>query len=319
MTTGSELLDWNTVKVLQKMNILYHFLLRNRTWQIGILLFVMLAIASCREGSDSGDGEELKGNQKVVILATTTSTQDSGLLDELVPIFEDQTGYVVKVIAVGTGQALKMGESGDADVLLVHAPSAEKILIDNGSAVNRMLVMHNDFVVVGPPADPAGIRGSTDPYQAFSQVSSSYSSFASRGDDSGTHKKELAIWSESGAEPDQESYLETGSGMAATLRIASEKEAYALTDRATYLAQKDTLDLDIMVEGHETLLNLYHVMAVNPETWPLVNQDGAQAWIDFLVSPPTQKEIETFGVEQYGQPLFFPDAGKTETDLVGSQ
>ena len=182
-----------------------------------------------------------------------------------------------------------------------------------------MLVMHNDFVVVGPPADPAGIRGSTDPYQAFSQVSSSHSSFASRGDDSGTHKKELAIWSESGAEPDQESYLETGSGMAATLRIASEKEAYALTDRATYLAQKDTLDLDIMVEGHETLLNLYHVMAVNPETWPLVNQDGAQAWIDFLVSPPTQKEIETFGVEQYGQPLFFPDAGKTETDLVGSQ
>jgi tungstate transport system substrate-binding protein len=294
-------------------------MLRNRAWQKSILLIVMLAFASCREGSDSGKDEELRGNQKVIILATTTSTQDSGLLDVLVPIFEDQTGYYVKVIAVGTGQALKMGESGDADVLLVHAPSAEKVLIDNGSAVNRLLVMHNDFVVVGPPADPAGIRGSTDPYQAFTQVSSSHSSFASRGDDSGTHKKELAIWSEAGAGPDQEKYLETGSGMAATLRIASEKEAYALTDRATYLAQKDTIDLDIMVEGHETLLNLYHVMAVNPETWPLVNQEGAQAWIDFLVSQSTQKEIEIFGVEQYGQPLFFPDAGKTETELLGSQ
>ncbi len=287
------------------------------TWYLGRLLFLLFTVTACQEGRETTtlSGNKPTGSQKVIILATTTSTQDSGLLDVLVPIFEDQSGYVVKVIAVGTGQALRMGESGDADVMLVHAPAAEKVLIENGSAIDRRLIMHNDFVVVGPPEDPAGIRGFSDPYLAFSTITSSGSSFASRGDDSGTHKKELSIWNEAGAVPNETRYLESGQGMAATLRIASEKTAYTLTDRATFLAQEDTLDLDIMVEGHGSLLNLYHVMAVNPERWTLVNEEGARAWMDFLDSDTTQKEIGSFGVEEYGQPLFYPDAGKIESEL----
>jgi len=280
------------------------------------LILLLITITACRINAESG--EESKGNREVIILATTTSTQDSGLLDFLVPKFEEQSGYFVKVIAVGTGQALKMGEAGNADVLLVHAPAAEKVLIENGSAIDRRLVMHNDFVIVGPPSDMARIFGTSDPSLAFSNISSSGSSFASRGDDSGTHKKELAIWSQSDADPEGPGYLESGSGMAATLRIASEKNAYTLTDRATYLAQRKTLNLDILVEGHGSLLNLYHVMVVNPERWPLVNGDGAWAWVEFLVSDATQGEIETFGIEKYGQPLFYPDAGRTESDLLGN-
>ncbi|MGB3716748.1 MAG: substrate-binding domain-containing protein [Candidatus Promineifilaceae bacterium] len=286
-------------------------------WHLGQFLFLLFIVTACQEGRETTpfSGNEPTGIQKVIILATTTSTQDSGLLDVLVPIFEDQSGYVVKVIAVGTGQALRMGESGDADVMLVHAPAAEKVLIENGSAIDRRLIMHNDFVVVGPPDDPAGIRGLSEPYLAFSRITSSSSSFVSRGDDSGTHKKELSIWSEVGAIPDKTRYLESGQGMATTLRIASEKTAYTLTDRATFLAQADTLDLDIMIEGHGSLLNLYHVMAVNPERWSFVNEKGARVWMDFLVSETTQKEIGSFGVEEFGQPLFYPDAGKTESDL----
>ncbi len=278
---------------------------------------MLFMVTACQEGKETNtlSGDKPKGNQKVIILATTTSTQDSGLLDVLVPLFEEQSGYVVKVIAVGTGQALRMGESGDADVMLVHAPAAEKVLIENGSAIDRRLIMHNDFVIVGPPDDPAGIRGLSDPYLAFSKITSSGSSFISRGDDSGTHKKELRIWSEAGPVPDETRYLESGQGMATTLRIASEKTAYALTDRATFLTQADTLDLDIMIEGHGSLLNLYHVMAVNPERWSLVNEEGARAWMDFLASDATQMEIGTFGLEEFGQPLFYPDAGKTESDL----
>jgi tungstate transport system substrate-binding protein len=286
---------------------------RDPMWLLIGLLVLLLSITACSQ--QGNNEEEAEVGQKVIILATTTSTQDSGLLDVLVPIFEDQSGYFVKVIAVGTGQALKMGEAGNADVLLVHAPAAEKVLIDNGSAIDRELVMHNDFVIVGPSADPAGIRGSGDPYLAFLAVSDSGSRFVSRGDDSGTHKKELKIWDESGVDPQSSEYLESGSGMAATLRIASEKEAYTLTDRATYLSQRDTLDLDILVEGHATLLNLYHVMAVNPENWPLVNNEGARAWSEFLRADATQKEIGLFGVEEFGQTLFYPDAGKTEDDF----
>ena len=282
-------------------------------WLLIGLLVLLLSITACSQ--QGNNEEEVEVDQKVIILATTTSTQDSGLLDVLVPIFEDQSGYFVKVIAVGTGQALKMGEAGDADVLLVHAPAAEKVLIDNGSAIDRQLVMHNDFVIVGPSADLAGIRGSGDPYLAFLAISDSGSPFISRGDDSGTHKKELKIWDESGVDPQSAEYLESGSGMAATLRIASEKEAYTLTDRATYLSQRDTLDLDILVEGHATLLNLYHVMAVNPENWPLVNNEGARAWSEFLRADATQEQIGLFGVEEFGQTLFYPDAGKTEDDF----
>jgi tungstate transport system substrate-binding protein len=237
------------------------------------------------------------------------------LLDELVPIFEEQSGYNVKVIAVGTGQALRMGEEGNADVMLVHAPSAELVLIENGSAVDRRLVMHNDFVIVGPPADPAGVRGIQAPENALKAIAESGASFVSRADDSGTHKMELSLWEKAGLSPDFDHYIESGQGMGATLRIASEKDAYSLTDRATFLSQQDTLGLDILVEGDAALLNVYHVMSVNPERWPAVNAEGALAWSEFLVSKETQERIAAFGVEAFGQPLFFPDAGKSESDL----
>ena len=250
-----------------------------------------------------------------IILATTTSTQDSGLLDELIPMFEDQSGYIVKVIAVGTGQALKMGQDGNADILLVHAPDAEKVLIENGSAIDRRLMMHNDFVLVGPADDPAGIQGMKVPENALKWIGESEVVFVSRGDDSGTHKKELSLWAQAGTEPEGEWYLESGQGMGATLRIASEKGAYTLTDRATYLSQRETLDLAILLEGDSSLLNIYHVMRVNPREWPNVNEDGALALSDFLTSAEGQALIRTFGVETFGQPLFFPDAGYTEADL----
>ena len=250
-----------------------------------------------------------------IILATTTSTQDSGLLDELIPVFEDQSGYIVKVIAVGTGQALKMGQDGNADILLVHAPDAEKVLIENGSAIDRRLMMHNDFVIVGPAGDPAGIQGMKVPGNALKQIGESEVVFVSRGDDSGTHKKELSLWAQAGTDPEGEWYLESGQGMGATLRIASEKGAYTLTDRATYLSQRETLDLIILLEGDPSLLNIYHVMRVNPREWPNINEDGALALSDFLTSAEGQALTGAFGVETFGQPLFFPDAGYTELKL----
>jgi len=250
-----------------------------------------------------------------LILATTTSTQDSGLLDALVPAFQDATGYVVKVVAVGTGQALKMGEEGNADVLLVHAPSSEVTYMDGGFGGERRLVMHNDFILVGPQADPAGVSGLTIP-AALQAIASTGSPFASRGDDSGTHKKELDLWKKAEVEPaGQAWYIETGQGMGATLTITSEKGAYTLTDRATFLANQDNLDLAILLEGDPSLLNVYHVITVNPDKWTAVNADGATAFADYITSVEGQKLIGTFGVEKYGQPLFIPDAGKAEADV----
>jgi len=252
---------------------------------------------------------------KDLILATTTSTQDSGLLDVLVPMFQDQTGYVVKMVAVGTGEALKMGEEGNADVLLVHAPSSEKELMDKGFGAERLLVMHNDFIIVGPADDPAAIKGTATAAEALKKISDAQAAFISRGDDSGTHKAELKLWDKAGVAPQGEWYQESGQGMGATLTIASEKKAYTLTDRATYLANKDTLQLEIMVEGEAALLNVYHVITVNPEKWPKVNAEGATAFAQFLVAPETQAVIAEFGKDKFGQPLFFPDAGKTDADL----
>ncbi len=252
-----------------------------------------------------------------LILATTTSTQDSGLLDVLVPLFEDQTGYTVNTVAVGTGQALKMGEEGNADVLLVHAPASEQALMDAGFGKDRVLVMHNDFIVVGPASDPAGIRGKPV-VEGFESITTSNAVFVSRGDDSGTHKAELAIWKKAGLDPKTDKpswYLETGQGMGATLTIASEKGAYTLTDRATYLANKSNLQLDIINEGETSLLNVYHVMTVNPDKWPKVNSAGATAFLEFMIDPKTQEDIGHFGVDEYGQPLFFPDADKTDAEL----
>ncbi|MEW5934778.1 MAG: substrate-binding domain-containing protein [Bacillota bacterium] len=255
---------------------------------------------------------------KEVILATTTSTQDSGLLDVLVPQFEKKTGYQVKVIAVGTGQALAMAKEGNADVVLVHAPAAEKEAVAQGYCVDRRLVMHNDFIIVGPPSDPAGIRGKKKAVEALAAIASAKAPFVSRGDDSGTHKMELSLWTKAGIQPSPgDWYIQSGSGMGLTLNLASEKGGYTLTDRATYLAARKNLQLEIMVEGDAVLLNIYHVMLVNPEKFPGVNKKGARAFADFMVAPDTQKVIGEFGVDKYGEPLFFPDAGKSEEELGG--
>jgi tungstate transport system substrate-binding protein len=247
---------------------------------------------------------------KDLILATTTSTVDTGLLDLLIPIFEKQTGYRVKTISAGTGQALAMGEKGEADVLLVHAPDAEQKLVDAGLVSNYQLVMHNDFVIVGPANDPAGIKEKPS-VDAFKAIAQKGSTFISRGDDSGTHKKELTIWKKAEMTPaGTKWYQESGQGMGATLLMTSEKQGYTLTDRGTYLAQKPNIKLEILSEGDKSLLNIYHVMQVNPEKFTKVNGKGSKAFVEFMVAPETQKMIRDFGREKFGQPLFFPDAGK---------
>ena len=254
--------------------------------------------------------------QKNIILATTTSTQDTGLLDVLIPIFEKKTGYFVKTIAVGSGQAMAMGQKGEADILLVHSPEAEQKFVAEGYGVNRRLVMHNDFIVVGPPADPAKVRGMKSAVEVFKKIASSNSLFISRGDNSGTHVKEKAIWKAANIKYEGEKwYQQTGLGMGQTLNVASEKRAYTLADRGTYLALKKRLDLDILAEGDAILLNIYHVIEVNPAKFPKVNAAGAKAFADFMVSRETQEIIRTFGVDKYGSPLFFPDAGKRVEDL----
>lgn len=252
-----------------------------------------------------------------IILATTTSLQDSGLLDFLIPLFEKQTGYRVQAIAVGTGQALKMGEEGNADVLFVHDPELEKLFMENGYGKDRALVMHNDFVIAGPASDPAKIKG-LPIVDAYKAIAEHRAVFISRGDDSGTHKAELALWNKAEINP-QDSlttwYLESGQGMGASLTIASEKNAYIFTDRATYLANKANLSLEILVEGDKALLNVYHVITVNPQKRPQVNYDGAIAFLKFLTTPEIQNIIGKYGDEEYGQPLFIPDAGKPEFEL----
>ena len=251
-----------------------------------------------------------------IILATTTSTQDSGLLDLLVPMFQEQTGHIVQTIAVGSGEAMKMGEEGNADVLLVHAPASEVNFMEAGHGTDRFLVMHNDFIVVGPPSDPAGIKSMSSASDALKAIYETGSPFITRGDDSGTHKKELALWASAEREPvGQLWYTETGQGMGASMIVASEKEAYILTDRATFLANQDNYQLEILVEGDNSLLNVYHVITVNPTKWPKVNYDGALAFAKFLTDPATQDVIGQFGVDKYGQPLFYPDADKTDSDL----
>ena len=254
--------------------------------------------------------------QKNIILATTTSTQDSGLLDTLIPIFEKKTGYFVKTIAVGSGQAMAMGQKGEADVLLVHSPAAEKKFMEENLGVNRRIVMHNDFVIVGSPADPAKIKGLKSATEAFKKIAASEAVFMSRGDNSGTHAKEKDIWKKSEMNPEgQKWYQQTGLGMGQTLSVAAEKKTYTLTDRGTYLSLKKGLGLDILVEGDAVLLNIYHVIQVNPAKWSKVNAAGAQAFADFMVSPETQAIINTFGIDKFGSPLFFPDAGKKVEDL----
>jgi tungstate transport system substrate-binding protein len=278
-----------------------------------ICLFTILLLGLMLINAPAGMAASAEKN---IILATTTSTQDSGLLDMLIPIFEKKTGYFVKTIAVGSGQAMAMGQKGEADVLLVHSPSAEKKFMEGGYGVHRRLVMHNDYIIVGPANDPAKVKGSKTTVEAFKKIASTQSMFISRGDNSGTHSKEKDIWKAAGVQYEgQKWYQQTGLGMGQTLNVASEKRAYTLADRGTYLALKKRVDLPILAEGDAILLNIYHVIEVNPAKFPKVNAKGAKAFADFIVSPETQNIVKTFGVDKFGSPLFFPDAGKKVEDL----
>jgi tungstate transport system substrate-binding protein len=246
-----------------------------------------------------------------VILATTTSTQDSGLLDVLLPVFKEQTGYSLKPVAIGSGAALELGVKGEADVLLVHSPAAEEEFMAAGFGSERRMVMYNDFVIVGPAGDPAGIKAAENATEALRQIRDAEAIFVSRGDDSGTHALERQLWADAGIEPSGSWYQEAGTGMGDTLNIANERDGYTLTDRGTYLSLQDRLDLEILVEGDLALLNIYHVIAVNPERYDTINAAGAQAFIDFLLAPETQRLIGEVGVEAFGQPLFTPCADNT--------
>ena len=249
-----------------------------------------------------------------VILSTTTSTQDSGLLDVLVPMFEAKTGYTVKTLSVGTGQALALAAKGEADVALVHAPALEKKYVADGKLLDRRLVMYNDFVIIGPAEDPAGIKG-LSAVLAMKRIAASQSRFVSRGDKSGTNILELALWKQAGVEPRGAWYIESGQGMGQTLGIADDRRAYTLTDRGTYLAFSKRVTLPILVEKDRPLLNIYSVMDVNPANGPRVNTVGGKAFAAFMLSPETQAVIKTFGVAKYGQPLFVPIAGQREEDI----
>jgi tungstate transport system substrate-binding protein len=263
------------------------------------------------------------GSDRELVLATTTSTQDSGLLDVLVPLFEKQSGYQLKTVSVGTGAALALGARGEADVVLVHAPASEKQWMAEGNGTERLLVMHNDFVLVGPADDPAKVRGSSSAVDALSKVVAAQSLFVSRGDSSGTHQAELALWKQARLDPKGQAwYVESGTGMGQTLTIADQKRAYTLSDRATWLAWTATLkttDLPILLEGDRRLFNAYHVMPVNAARFANVriNAVGAKAFADFLIAPATQEVIGSFGRTQYGQQLFVPDAGKQDDDVGG--
>jgi len=248
--------------------------------------------------------------KQAIILSTTTSTQDSGLLDEIIPDFEKETGIEVKVVAVGTGKAIQMGVDGEADVLLVHAKASEEKFVSDGDGVERFDVMYNDFVLVGPKGSAGQLDTShMDNIEAvLKYISENQLKFVSRGDDSGTNKKEISLWKTLELEPSGEWYISAGKGMGDVLMMASELQAYTLTDRATFLAMQDKLDLEIVYQADEALLNYYGVIAVNPDKNDQINSKGAQQFIKWILSAETQKKIGEFGVEKYGQPLFFPNA-----------
>lgn len=251
------------------------------------------------------------GERLILRLATTTSTEASGLLDYLLPVFEEAFGVDVDVVAVGTGQALQIGRDGNADVLMVHARALEDEFMAEGHGVRREALMYNDFVVVGPPSDPAGIRGMTDVAQAMTAIAASEAPFVSRGDDSGTHVKELDLWEAAGITPEGDWYISAGQGMGSVLTMADEQEAYALADRATYLARTlEGTGLEILVEGDERLFNPYGVIAVNPDKNDQIQAELANTFIDWLVSVETQQLIAQFGVEEFGESLFIPDSAQ---------
>lgn len=285
--------------------------MKSKTKKLSLLLlvvFMMTLFVGCNKQESKAPSQDVKPAAKELKLATTTSTQDSGLLDVLLPEFEKDTNYKVKVIAVGSGQAIEMGEAGDVDVLLVHSRKAEDKFVADGFGVDRRDVMYNDFLVIGPKEDPAGIKGSKDAVKAFASIAQKQNAFISRGDDSGTHKKELGIWEKAAVKPAGTWYIESGQGMGDTFRMADEKKAYTLIDRATYLALKDKYKLEIMIEGDKSLLNPYGVIPVNPKKFPKVDYEGATKFAEWLTSEKGQKMIGEFGVKEFGQQLFVPDA-----------
>jgi len=258
------------------------------------------------------------GSATDLILATTTSTQDSGLLDVLIPLFQQQTGYQVKTVSVGTGAALALAARGDADVVLVHAPASEVQWMQQGNGTERLLVMHNDFLIIGPEGDPAHIKGDTSALDAMKRIAAANAPFVSRGDNSGTQQLELGLWQTAGIVPKGQTwYIESGTSMGQTLIIADQKQAYTISDRATWPAYTGKIQLPILVERDPALLNVYHVMPVNPDKFPNVkiNAAGGKAFADFMVAPDTQTVIGDYGRDKYGQQLFVPDAGKSEADV----
>jgi tungstate transport system substrate-binding protein len=250
---------------------------------------------------------EASGDTQRLILATTTSTEDSGLLDYILPDFEEKNNAEVDVVAVGTGQALELGAAGDADVVLVHARAREDAFVEEGNGTQRYDVMYNDFIIVGPADDPAGIQGMESAVEAFQTIANAEAAFISRGDDSGTHTKELAIWEDAEITPEGDWYVSAGQGMGEVLTMSEEQQGYTLSDRATYLArQAEGLTLDILVEGDDILLNPYGVIPVNPEQHPNVNAELAQAFVDWITSVETQELIASYQIND--QQLFFPDS-----------
>ncbi|GEL19571.1 substrate-binding domain-containing protein [Pseudonocardia asaccharolytica] len=279
--------------------------------RVAAVLAGLLLLVGCGAPPAAGPSAE-----RSLILATTTSTQDSGLLDVLLPAMTEDTGWAVKPIAVGSGAAIEMGRRGEADVLLVHSPAAEEELVATGVTGRRLLVMHNDFVLVGPATDPAGIR-ELPVAEAMATIARSGSAFVSRGDESGTHAREKQLWEAAGVDPDGVWYRSTGQGMGATLRVADEAGAYTLSDRATFLAQRDGLRLQIVNSGDARLLNIYHVIEITPAAGERVQPEGAAAFVDWIVGPRAQQMIGEFGTTEFGEPLFTPDAGKTAEQLGG--
>jgi tungstate transport system substrate-binding protein len=276
---------------------------------IGILLVVAaISLSAASLGAQETSTPVARTGPRDVILATTTSTADTGLLDALGPLFKDATGYTLKPIAVGSGAALELGKRGEADVVLAHSPAAEQTFMEEGYGSERRTVMFNDFVIVGPEDDPAGIAGNPSAVEAMRQIADSQSRFVSRGDESGTNALELRLWKQAGIEPAGEWYIESGTGMGETLTIANERGAYTITDRGTYLALRDRLALPILVEGDKALINIYHVITLNPANGPNINSEGGEAFLTFLLDPATQKFIGEFGIDEFGEPLFTPCA-----------
>lgn len=281
----------------------------NRT--IAVIALAAALAPACRSDRASGTTD--------VVVLTTTTTRDSGILDAIVSGFEASKPYKVKAIVAGSGDVLKQGASGEGDVLLIHSPAAEQAWMASGNGTSRRLVMFNDFVVVGPPADPAGVKGLA-PDKALARIAEHQAAFVSRGDQSGTHVRELQLWKEASVDPRGKPwYRETGQGQGLTMDVASQTDAYALTDRGTFQVAHKRLQLAILVEGDARLRNIYHVMTVDPKKFPRVNAAGGTAFADYLVSPEGQKVIGEFGKDKFPQPLFRPVANMTDSELAAYQ